>query len=138
FRSLTTARADADKMARFLIKDAGFNTVYVLTEDKATKQRIDQLMIDYIPKVLGRSDRFVFYWSGHGFSRTIGTRNSGFLPLSTSEPNEFASMVSMDDIARWDNYLPSEHALFILDACLSGLAGFQNKGPPVNAQGFFI
>jgi hypothetical protein len=37
-------------------------------------------------------------------------------------------MVNMEDIARWNRYLSAQHALFVLDACLSGLAGSEEKG----------
>src|SRR5712671_1705567 len=53
YPALPTARPDAEKMINFLIKDAGFDTVYVLTDNDATKQKIDQLMTDVIPGVIG-------------------------------------------------------------------------------------
>jgi hypothetical protein len=126
---LLTAKADGDKMVKFLRDDAGFDIIYVLTEESATKEKIDRLMIDEIPSVVGEHDRFLFYWSGHGDQRYSldKTRAFGFLPLATSNLNQFSTMVSMEDIARWDSYLPSRHALFLLDSCLSGLAGFEKK-----------
>jgi hypothetical protein len=40
-----------------------------------------------------------------------------------------STMVSMDDLVRWDSIIRAQHALFILDACLSGLAGSEDQGP---------
>ena len=130
YPALPTAKHDADKMADFLIKDAGFDTVYVLTDERATKSRIDVLMTDVIPGVVTPRDRFLFYWSGHGEQRfSADMRAFGFLPLASTKSKEFSAMVSMQDLERWDRYLDARQALFVLDACLSGLAGYQTKAP---------
>ena len=130
YAALPTAKHDAEKMVRFLVDDAGFDTVYVLTDDYATKQKIDRLMTDVIPTEVGPRDRFLFYWSGHGDQRVMGGRPAGFLPLATSKSRgEFFNMVSMQDIARWDGFLDAQQALFVLDSCLSGLAGVEKKSP---------
>ena len=130
YAALPTAKHDAEKMVRFLLDDAGFDTVYVLTDNYATKQKIDRLMTDVIPTEVGPRDRFLFYWSGHGDQRVMGGRPAGFLPLATSKSRgEFFNMVSMQDIARWDGFLDAQQALFVLDFCLSGLAGVEKKSP---------
>jgi hypothetical protein len=131
YPALQTAKLDAEKMINFLINDAGFDTIYVLTDNDATKQKIDQLMTDIIPGVVKSTDRFLFYWSGHGDQRQNRADGStfGFLPLTNSKRNEFYAMVSIDDISRWDRYLSARHSLFVLDACLSGLAGAEKKSP---------
>jgi len=131
FKPLSAARNDADRMARFLFEQARFDYVRVLTEDKATKASIERLMVDTIPRLLGPNDRFLFYWSGHGVSRTIeypdGERILGYLPLTASQREEYSTMISMDDITRWDVPIRAKQTLFIIDACLSGLAGIQSK-----------
>jgi hypothetical protein len=121
---------DAEKMKRFLLDDQGFDYVRVLTDEKATKDKIEQIMTEEIPSLITDSDRFVFYYSGHGDKRVRTDNNKafGFLPLYDSKRGHFASMISMDDIARWNGYISARHALFILDACLSGLAGAEGKG----------
>jgi peptidoglycan/xylan/chitin deacetylase (PgdA/CDA1 family)/uncharacterized caspase-like protein len=133
YPALPTKR-DADKMLDFLLNDAGFDTVYLLTDEDATKVKIDKLMTDVIPTVVTARDRFLFYWSGHGDQRFSGDgRPFGFLPLADSKSKEFSAMVSMRDLERWDSYIEARQALFVLDACLSGLAGFQTKAP-LNAR----
>ena len=44
YPALPTAKRDADKMVDFLLNDAGFDTVYLLTDEDATKVKIDKLM----------------------------------------------------------------------------------------------
>jgi hypothetical protein len=126
---LGSARSDADKMVEFLRDTAGFDTIFLLTNDKATKQRIDHLMTDQIPVAVGPTDRFLFYWSGHGDQMVLAdnSRSFGFLPVATSPKKQWSTMISMDDISRWDGYLQARHTLFVLDACLSGLAGVEKK-----------
>jgi len=134
YPALPTAKRDADKMVDFRLNDAGFDTVYLLTDEDATKSKIDKLMTDLIPNVVTERDRFLFYWSGHGDQRFSGDgRAFGFLPLAHSKSKEFSGMVSMQDLERWDRYLDARQALFVLDACLSGLAGYQTKAP-LNAR----
>ena len=53
YQSLPTARFDAIKMKRFLLEDAVFDVVYLLTDEKVTKERIERLMIDQIPREVG-------------------------------------------------------------------------------------
>jgi formylglycine-generating enzyme required for sulfatase activity len=84
-------------------------------------------MIDEVRTQLTPNDRFLFYWSGHGDQIVSEEHKFGFLPLANSKRNEFSGMISMDDIARWNRYLPAQHALFILDSCLSGLTGTEEK-----------
>jgi hypothetical protein len=129
FDRLRTAN-DAQRMRQFLLDKAGFDYVYVLTEEKATKKRITQLMEDEMPARVGPNDRFLFYWSGHGISRTLPSGNDrqlGYLPLIESRRSAYSSMISMSDIRRWDDYLQARQTLYVLDACLSGLAGVQRK-----------
>jgi uncharacterized protein YjbI with pentapeptide repeats len=128
FPELHSTAHDAEKMVRFLKDEAGFDIIYVLTEDKVTKDRIEQLMLDEVRIAVGPHDRFLFYWSGHGDQLVIGERKLGFLPLVKSKHDEYSTMVSMGDVARWDTFLSAQQALFVLDSCLSGLAGTQVKG----------
>jgi uncharacterized caspase-like protein len=125
---LRTAKADAEKMVQFLLNDVGFDTIYVITDERATKERIDRLMTDEIPVAVGPNDRFLFYWSGHGDQMVNGNLAFGFLPLAKSRAKLFSTMISMGDISRWDSFLTARHTLFILDSCLSGLAGIEKKG----------
>ncbi|MDM0109843.1 caspase family protein [Variovorax sp. J22R24] len=128
FPSLSEAKNDVDRMRLFLIEAAGFDHVFVLTEEFATKSRIESLMVDKIPTLLGPEDKFVFYWSGHGTARKLANgRLHGYMPLASSQKNAFGGMVSMDDLTRWDDLLSAKQALFILDTCVSGLAGVQAK-----------
>ena len=101
---------------------AGYNEVHLLTEDRVTKKRLEELMLDYYPSKMDDNDRFLLYWSGHGVDKPNGIGGqSGFLPVRNSTKDR-SSMVTMDSLRYWEKNLPSKHILFILDACFSGLA----------------
>jgi uncharacterized caspase-like protein len=122
---------DAEKMKKFLLQDMGFDYVRVVTDTEVTKTNIEAIMVDEIRPLVGPNDRFVFYWSGHGDQLVKADRSTfGFLPLYNSKVGQFGSMIGMEDIARWNGYLEARHALFILDSCLSGLAGVNRKSNP--------
>ena len=129
YNALPSAQPDAEKVRDFLLNSEGYDRVYVLTEDKVTKPRLEHLMVDILPPVISQSDRFLFYWSGHGDQWTNPTTHKtfGYLPLYDSPQGSYSTMISMDDIARWDQLLSARQTLFILDACLSGLAGVETK-----------
>jgi tetratricopeptide (TPR) repeat protein len=127
FSPLPTAN-DPVRIREFLIHQAGFDYVHVLTDEMATKARIDELMVDVIPRMIHENDQFLFYWSGHGTQRPneLGGQ-TGYLPLSSSPRDRYGTMISMSDILRWDEVLAAKQALFLLDACFSGLAGSVNQ-----------
>lgn len=58
-------------MAEYLFNEAGFDYVHLLTEENVTKDRVAELMSDEFPDLLDGNDRFFFYWSGHGDTRSF-------------------------------------------------------------------
>ncbi len=115
--------SDPIKVKDFLLNEAGFDYVHLLTEDKVSVERLTDLMVDEFPALLGEEDRFVFYWSGHGVTRGVGAGARGYLPVHDSPADRFGRMVSMQDIQRWDGLLPAKQVLYLLDSCFGGLAG---------------
>ncbi len=130
FEALPSTANDPIRMRDFLLEEAGFDYVHVLTDEKATKPRIGTLLEEVFPDLVQSDDRFFFYWSGHGTQTADALEKPlGYLPLAGSGRRQFSSMVSMDDLARWDRRIRAKHALFLLDSCFSGLAGSQVKSP---------
>jgi hypothetical protein len=127
FKNLTTEE-DALRMANYLCNQADFDYVHVLRDKEITGRKIRQLMHEAFPSNLGSSDRFLFYWSGHGVTYPLGNGGKiGYLPLASSQKKAYGSMISMTDISNWDNLLRAKQSLYLLDSCFSGLAGFQTK-----------
>lgn len=119
--------SDPVRMRDFLLNEAGFDEVYVLTDRNVTLTKLRQLMEDELPAKLKSNDRFLFYWSGHGTTRKDSDKPKGYLPFSVSRPDQYSSMLSMQALAQWDDLLPAKQTLYLLDACFSGAAGFIPK-----------
>ena len=123
FRDLPTAE-DPIRVKNYLLNEAGFDHVHLLTEDAVTLERLREIMLDDLANRIGPDDRFVFYWSGHG--HTIKDRDGkpvGYLPTSVSTPDRPSRMIDMDAIARWDRSIRARQVLYLLDSCFSGHAG---------------
>jgi hypothetical protein len=136
WRKLDASVLDAVRVANYLINDAKFDYVVTLTDDDATKDRIEQLMMSTFPNRVGPRDRFFFYFSGHGTQEIQGDgRYFGYLALSKSVPNKSWTMIEMDRIEKWDVRLrDARQTLFVLDSCFSGLAGRVPKGPLIDKR----
>src|SRR5262249_2067122 len=92
-----------------------------------TKDNIQDLMDSKVSLVVGKFDRFLFYWSGHG-DQMVRNHVFGYLPLANSKRDQYYTMISMQDIQNWNDEVYAQQTLFVLDACLSGLAGSEAKG----------
>jgi hypothetical protein len=101
YRPLQTATQNAEKMKEFLLHDQGFDRVFVLTEDKVTKESIDHLIWDELKTLVTENDRFLLYWAGHGDQIMGRTQPIGLLPLLKSKSQQPSTMVSMNDLVRW-------------------------------------
>jgi len=122
---------DARQVRDFLVKEAGFDRVVLLTDERATQERIARLMEKDFPDLVKQNDRFLFYFSGHGATRTVGPGDSkkGYLLLKNSHKDYWNEMIAMEQVHDWaENLGSARHVLFVLDACFSGLAAYQAKG----------
>ncbi len=128
FPDLPSTKNDAIRMKDFLINEAGFDYVHLLTEERVTLRRLRNIMVDIMPGKVKSNDRFLFYWSGHGVTRKLRHKEWGYLPLHLSGSEEYGNMVRMADLSDWDELLSAKQTLYLLDACFSGLVGNEIKG----------
>ena len=124
FNPLDATENDPQRVFDFLRDEAGFDYILMLRDQEVTYSELRNLFEFELPRTLRSNDRFLLFWSGHGtqFPDARGSQ-LGYLPLVSSPLDNKATMVSMADVARWDGDLPAKQALFLLDACFSGLAG---------------
>jgi hypothetical protein len=135
FRKLSAPAGDAMRVRDFLRDEAGFDQIITLTDEKATYARIAELMETRIPDAVGPNDRFLFYFSGHGVTRQLSRTKRGYLILKNSGPGSWQDMIDMERMRQWtENIAQARHALFLLDACFSGLAAFEAKVGDVQAR----
>lgn len=82
------------------------------------------------PDQIQPNDRFLFYFSGHGETRTFSDKTKrGYLVLKTSSRKTWDEMIDMPRVHQWvQNVGHARHTLVVIDACFSGLAALQAKG----------
>jgi peptidyl-prolyl cis-trans isomerase C len=124
FNPLDATANDPERVFKFLRDEVGFDYILMLQDEDVTYQKLRSLFEFELPRILDENDRFLLFWSGHGTQfRDALEVELGYLPLISSPADDKSTMVAMRDLERWDNELPVKHALFLLDACFSGLAG---------------
>lgn len=130
YPKLDAPASDAVRMRDFLRDEAGFDHIVILTDEQASRSRIETLMETTFPNIVGKSDRFLLYFSGHGETRKLsGDSKRGYLILKPAKKGAWDEMIDMPRVLQWaENVGQSRHSLFILDACFSGLAALQVKG----------
>jgi len=125
---LSAPAADAEQVRNFLRDEAQFDRIITLTNEKATRARIESLMDRILPQLVQGNDRFLFYFSGHGMTRDLGALKRGYLILKTSQKGAWDEMIDMPRMRDWaQNFGNARHVLFLLDACFSGLAVNERK-----------
>ncbi|GEP56713.1 caspase family protein [Reyranella soli] len=127
--SLSAPASDAVRMHNFLKDEAGFDYIVTLTDEHASKSRIEELMDKVLPSMVGPSDRFLFYFSGHGLTRPLADgQKRGYLALADATRDSWNLMIDMPRLRQWtENFFSARHSLFLIDACFSGLAAFEPK-----------
>jgi hypothetical protein len=129
YDDLSAPNKDAVRVRNFLRDEAGFDHIVTLTDDRATRGRIEGLMEREFPKLIRENDRFLFYFSGHGETRDLRREKRGYLVLKPASSGEWDVMIDMPRVQQWiENLGNARHTLFLLDACFSGLAGIEGKG----------
>ena len=120
---LSYATQDAEDVASSLY-DLGFpqDSVQLITDGDASKARIEKAYLDYIEIADSPDDRIIFFFAGHGITRTGYQGPVGYLVPADGDPDEAASLIRLDHLTRNADLIPAKHMLFIFDACFSGLA----------------
>jgi len=124
---LPFVKNDLKDLRQFLLDKGGFDEVYVASEKIVNRTLVEDYMRNKFPNWLKPEDRLLFYYSGHGDDMK---NKQGFMQFSGARPNNFAGdqILLMGDITGWGDVIGTNHLLFILDCCASGLA-INPKGP---------
>ena len=116
---LPNGRPDAEQMGAMLARQ-GFLVRSFLDQD-AIVARIDAYIEDELAPRLQSGDRVLFFFSGHGQTRTVGLLDFGYV-IPYDATAAASTWISMDKIREYSAVLNSaRHQLFVLDSCFSGL-----------------
>jgi outer membrane protein OmpA-like peptidoglycan-associated protein len=123
---LPFVKNDLEDMRDYLLKQGGFDEVYMVANSAVSSELIESYMMNKFRTELGRRDRLLFYYAGHGADASGIT---GYLQFSGAKPGNFArEVLPVTRILEWGRVNPAAHMLFILDTCSSGLAFSSRSG----------
>jgi len=123
---LQYAVRDARSIRDVLITKFGFGADRVLTLENgaATRMGILSAFHDQLTaRGMSKQDRLFVFFAGHGATRQLSSgRDLGYIVPVDSDPDRIATdAIPMTEIQNIAENLSVKHALFVMDACYSGL-----------------
>lgn len=117
---------DAVGVEQILVQKFGFakERVITLKNEQATRQGILAAFHDRLAHGgLQPNDRVFMFFAGHGATRKLSSgRDLGYIIPFDADPDNLATdAIPMTEIQNIAESLPAKHALFVMDACYSGL-----------------
>ena len=136
-RPLTYAAQDARDVAAVLV-ELGFprDGVQLITDDDASKARIEESYLDYIELAASPDDRMLVFFAGHGVTMPGHHGPVGHLVPVDGVIGRPASLIRLDEFTRNADLIPAKHILLVFDACFSGLALEDKRAAQPGAQRF--
>nr|WP_307742660.1 polysaccharide deacetylase family protein [Massilia varians] len=123
---LQYAVRDAEGVGQLLVQKFGFAAERVITlkNEQATRTGILAAFHDKLAHGnLQPNDRIFVFFAGHGATRKLSSgRDLGYIVPVDADPDRLATdAIPMTEIQNIAESLPAKHALFVMDACYSGL-----------------
>ncbi len=119
---LEFAVADANAVKNVL-QHTGFDDITIIMDQEATQRRILSELFHKLPAKVGRNDRFLFYFAGHGQTEELpgGGKKGYIIPVDAEAGSYAATAVSMEQIRSLSSRIAARHIFYIMDCCYSGL-----------------
>lgn len=123
---LQYAARDAQAVRETLIQKFGFapERVVSLANREATRTGILAAFHDKLAHAgMKKNDRLLVFFAGHGATRQLSSgRDLGYIIPVDSDPSQIATdAIPMTELQNIAESLTAKHALFVMDACYSGL-----------------
>lgn len=115
---LQTAVNDAEALANKLEEDHGYIIHGPLLNP--TKKELEVYVEKVIKTEVGKEDRVLFYFAGHGIALDSKKGPKGYLVPIDAKSGEEASLYPMKILHDALTDLPCRHGLLVLDCCFSG------------------
>ena len=111
---------DAKAVAQVLHK-LGFEEVLELYDKDASSRRLQQTLVDFLPRKVGRQDRLVIYFAGHaGITQTASGKDLGYLVPWDAQPGNVSKAVTFEQLKEFSHRSASKHTLFLFDSAVRG------------------
>ena len=135
--SLEFAVSDAGAV-REKLKDTGFDEIITILDKEATQRRILTELFHELPKKVGRNDRVMFFFAGHGQTETLpgGGKKGYIIPVDADMSNYSSTAISMEQVRSLSRRIPAKHILFVMDSCYSGLGLSRSAGVSPKASDY--
>ena len=119
--SLEGAARDARETAE-LLRTLGFDEVFELYDEDATRSRILELLGNTLRAKTGPEDLAFVFFAGHGATETLpnGAKRGFLVPTEGTSEDAYVSGISMETVADLSNRLAARHVYYAVDACYSG------------------
>lgn len=120
------------------LQESGFDEIITLLDKDATQRRILTVLGFELPAKVGREDRVVFFFAGHGQTEDTpaGGKKGYIIPADADLSNYAANAISMEQIKELSNLLPAKHILYAMDSCYSGIGLARAMGPDPGLGGY--
>jgi len=129
---------DDAKAIRKKLEAVGFNEIITIFDKEATQRRILTELFHSLPKNVGRNDRVMFYFAGHGQTEDLanGGKRGYIIPVDADTSNYSATAISMEQIRSLSNRISAKHILYVMDSCYSGLGLSRSYGVSAKISGY--
>ncbi|MDR7270780.1 peptidoglycan/xylan/chitin deacetylase (PgdA/CDA1 family)/uncharacterized caspase-like protein [Pelomonas saccharophila] len=137
---LSHAVRDAQAMRESLVTRFGFraDNVTLLTDAEATRANILKALNERFgdSKRVRRDDRVFVFFAGHGSTRRLPSgREVGYIvPVDAGLNDLQADAIAMPQLQEVAEAITAKHALFVIDACYSGLGLTRGASPAADSN----
>lgn len=121
---LEYACQDAKAIKELLTTKLGFpnENVELLLDENASRSRIMCSFLRFAEDHIHRDDRIVFFFAGHGCTRTGHRGEVGYLVPQDGAAENLSTLIRWDDLTRNAELIAAKHLIFLMESCYGGLA----------------
>jgi tetratricopeptide (TPR) repeat protein len=111
---------DAKAVAQ-AFRQLGFEEVVELYDKDASSRRLQQTLMDFLPRKVGRQDRLVIYFAGHaGITQSLSGKELGYLVPWDAQIANVSKAVTFEQLKEFSHRSASKHTLLLFDAAVRG------------------
>jgi tetratricopeptide (TPR) repeat protein len=111
---------DAKAVAQALRK-LGFEEVVELYDKDASLRRLQQTLVDFLPRKVGRQDRLIIYFAGHaGVTQDSSGKEMGYLVPWDAQVGNVSKSITFEDLKEFSHRNASKHTLLLFDVAVRG------------------
>ena len=111
---------DAKAVAQALRK-LGFEDVVELYDKDASLRRLQQTLVDFLPRKVGRQDRLVIYFAGHaGVTQDSSGKEMGYLVPWDAQAGNVSKSITFEKLKEFTLRNASKHTLLLFNVAVRG------------------